>query len=271
MIHIAPLALAKLLAKLLLRALGKRSLAYARHLHASHRAYKHAERHEQNRLRDEEVIHSLAKQQRPARLHIGAGFNQLEGWINTDLEPEHAGCLTMDAGRPLPIESETLGHIFCEHLIEHLPRAQGVQLIAESFRCLVPGGRLRIATPDLSVYLSLFDRAASSKTGIDATDQPSEQFLKLYGRLLEDEPMTANKAINHVVRNWGHQFIWTKDELTGVLRSAGFVDISEHDIGQSEDSALRDVERHQLTVDGQVNQLETMVLEACKPKSLGER
>lgn len=261
MLRYALMSLIRILLKQLLKTAGPRAMAYAQHLRAAHRAYRHAERHEQNRLRDEAVIRSLANQQRPARLHIGAGFNQIQGWINTDLEPLSKDCLVMDAGRPLPIDDGCLGYVFCEHLIEHLPRAQGVQLIQEAYRCLQPGGRIRIATPDLAVYVSLF---------AGHIDSQSQSFLDLYGRLLQDEPMTANKALNHVVRNWGHQFIWTKDDLKAALLSAGFAQVTEHGVGQSNEPALRDLERHQLTVDGEVNQLETMVLEAVKRSNPGE-
>ncbi len=245
--------------------------AYARHMLGSHRAFWSAEQHETQRLKDAQRIHQLTGSGALQRLHIGAGFNVIANWINTDLYPLSDQCLVMDAGRPLPIDNEVLTHVFCEHLIEHLPRAQGVLMLQEIFRCLRPGGVLRIATPDLEHYLGLFEPSAKAG-GQSAVDQEhrTTHFLTRYGDLLQDRPMTPNKALNHVVRNWGHQFIWSKAELMAELGSIGFASIRAAEIGQSTDPVLQGLERHQLTVDGQVNQLETMVLEVLKPSNRGE-
>lgn len=234
------------------RALGVHDLA--RHLWRSLKAYQDAKEFERRRVRDADIIRRLAESRNKTKLHIGAGFNALDGWINTDLDPGETQNLIMDAGRPLPIQTQSLTHVFCEHLIEHLPQSQGVQLIYESYRCLVPNGKIRIATPNIEFYTGLF--------GVDAGNP---QFLSLYGEMLQDRPMTPTKAINHVMRNWGHKFIWSESELKGVLIAAGFKNVNREAIGLSSDPNLCHLERHQETVDDEVNRLETMVIEATKP------
>jgi len=44
--------------------------------------------------------------------------------------------------------------IFCAHLVEHLPYAQVIQLIRESWRILQPGGVIVLATPDVRTIFS---------------------------------------------------------------------------------------------------------------------
>lgn len=227
---------------------------YARHMWQSHKAYRASIADEKKRIQDSLEIEALCESDNNAKLHIGAGFNILTGWINTDAHPIHPDCRVMDAARQLPIGDQRLDYIFCEHLIEHLSHAQGVQLLAESYRCLRPKGILRIATPKLDHYLALFQE-----------DAQANEFLARYESLLADPPMTATKALNHAVRDWGHQFLWSDGELRAALHAAGFKDIRSQMIGQSEYAALRGLERHQETVDHEVNRLETMVLEAAKP------
>lgn len=48
--------------------------------------------------------------------------------------------------RGLPAGS--LGAIFCAHLIEHLQPSDAIELIAESYRVLAPGGRIMFVTPN---------------------------------------------------------------------------------------------------------------------------
>jgi O-antigen chain-terminating methyltransferase len=46
------------------------------------------------------------------------------------------------------VGSESLGGIFCAHVIEHLQPADAVELLRESYRVLQPGGRLLLITPN---------------------------------------------------------------------------------------------------------------------------
>ena len=54
-----------------------------------------------------------------------------------------------DVRKPLPFASFSADAIYASHILEHLYREQGEQLIRESFRVLVPGGIIRIVVPDL--------------------------------------------------------------------------------------------------------------------------
>jgi SAM-dependent methyltransferase len=51
-------------------------------------------------------------------------------------------------------DASSVDGIFCAHLVEHLPYDRVVELIAESFRVLRPGGRLVLATPDVRTLFS---------------------------------------------------------------------------------------------------------------------
>ena len=54
----------------------------------------------------------------------------------------------------LPFDDATVHAIFCEEVIEHFSLAEGRRLLKECWRILVPGGVLRLTTPDLGWFVS---------------------------------------------------------------------------------------------------------------------
>jgi SAM-dependent methyltransferase len=109
------------------------------------------------------------------KLQIGAGPNSLPGWLNSDIEPQKDQ-IYLDAAAVYPIPSESFDYIFAEQLIEHLSLEQGQTMLREWRRILRPGGKIRIATPDLTTFAKLFteeDRAepplfAAAGSGFEA-------------------------------------------------------------------------------------------------------
>lgn len=56
-------------------------------------------------------------------------------------------------------ESESLGGVFCAHVVEHLPPGALGRLIAEAYRVLRPGGKLALETPNpacLAIFATYF-------------------------------------------------------------------------------------------------------------------
>lgn len=49
----------------------------------------------------------------------------------------------------LPFASASTEYVYCSHLIEHFPPAEGRQLLQELFRVLRPGGVLHLTVPSL--------------------------------------------------------------------------------------------------------------------------
>jgi len=87
--------------------------------------------------------------------NIGAGAWIHNCWTNLDLPPQseafaaiQAPCIYHDlvANEKLPIESGTAAAFYCSHVVEHLPDTIVSQLFSECYRCLEPGGTLRLVT-----------------------------------------------------------------------------------------------------------------------------
>lgn len=173
------------------------------------------------------------------KLHLGGGYTALEGWLNSDLFPRNPGTVALDAAKPFFFKSGIFDYIFCEHLIEHLNYQQACHMLKECFRALKPGGRIRVCTPDLRAYISLF---APSKTGIQ------KQHLEWLGNNWLERQGTQQKtevfALNLLMHAWGHRFLYDFQTLKESLENAGFKDIVRYSPRESNDDNLKYVERH---------------------------
>ncbi len=138
------------------------------------------------------------------KLNIGCGDHPLEGWQNGDIAlPIGAGYL--DATKRFPFRDGEIDRIFSEHMIEHVPFAGGKAMLAECYRVLAPGGRIRISTPSLEFLHGLMWQPI----------EETERYVKWACRVFSPgAPVRAETVINNFVRAWGHQFIWSLYMLT---------------------------------------------------------
>jgi len=193
------------------------------------------------------------------KLHLGSGINLLDGWLTAAIAPQSREVLTFDLARPLPFPDETFDYAASEHFIEHLTLAEGSRLLGECFRILRSGGRVRIATPDLSRLLALY------------TSEPNDlqkKYVGWIGKKYFSKGIGYNPTLilNNMFYNWGHRSIYEPKLLAATMRNTGFIDITKHAVGESPDANLRGIEGHgHMPGAKDVNAYETMVLEGTKP------
>jgi predicted SAM-dependent methyltransferase len=165
--------------------------------------------------------------------------------------------LYLDATVRFPFNDKVFDHIMAEHMIEHIEYNAARVMLKECFRVLKPGGRVRLATPDLGVLLALY-----SKEKTDAQkgyiEWSSERFLPGV-RACKDVCV-----INNFFHSWGHLFLYDRETLAEALQSSGFHDIKFYKPGISEDPALRNLESHGRKITEEINQFETIVAEGSK-------
>jgi predicted SAM-dependent methyltransferase len=142
-------------------------------------------------------------------------------------------------------------------VIEHVPLIGGVNMLAEAFRILRPGGRIRISTPPLEAVMAIWK-------------QPELPEHRAYiqwhfDTWFADAPIhTAAVVANDFVRNWGHQFIYDEPTLRQTMEIAGFANVESYPIMNSGDPRLVGLENVERMPPGLL-QLFTMTLEGVKP------
>jgi predicted SAM-dependent methyltransferase len=120
----------------------------------------------------------------------------------------------LDVREPLPFEDGCVDWVYAEHLVEHVPLADGITWLAEVRRILAPGGVLRLTTPDLRRYAETYLSGGTMFTR-------HRRRLSLAG---VGPPMPARDAfmVNQMFYLWGHRWIYDLDELRYALCQAGF-------------------------------------------------
>ncbi|MCC6350833.1 MAG: methyltransferase domain-containing protein [Candidatus Eisenbacteria bacterium] len=193
------------------------------------------------------------------KLHLGAGPALLEGWLNTDLAPASACVAYLDVTKPFPLADASFDYVFSEHMIEHIRWPEGRFMLSECRRVLRPGGTLRVATPDLEMFVHLYGHQDDPR-GMRYVRWVTDRYLD------GQQPCRPSLVINNLFRSWGHQFLYDGDLLAMTLGEAGFARIRRACPGVSEHEALRGIESHgRLVGDEDMGAFETLVFEASRP------
>jgi predicted SAM-dependent methyltransferase len=205
------------------------------------------------------AIQSYLKSHPVRKLQIGAGANILDGWLNTNESKFSRNVIFLDATRPFPFEDHTFDYILSEHQFEHLTYHEGFLMLRECSRILKPGGKIRIATPDLEILTSL---SAPKKSELQ------QRYIRwiMDAYFPEIKMYQASFAINNAFRNWEHRFLYDRATLEHVMEEAGFINIARYISGESDDKVFRGIEYHGRAVESEeMNRFETMVLEGTRP------
>jgi predicted SAM-dependent methyltransferase len=191
-----------------------------------------------------------------AKLHLGCGWNELAGWLNTDHLPVRDSIIPLDVTQSFPFENESFCFIYTEHMIEHVTFAKCAFAISECFRILKKGGKIRISTPDLHFLFRLYS----------APDEPLHRnYMNWSASQFIPSAISASPAhvINNFVRNWGHTFIYDYHSLSELLASCGFSMIRRYSLNESDVDEFRSLENEKRMPSGFL-QLESLIVEAEK-------
>ena len=191
------------------------------------------------------------------KLQLGAGEFSNPGWLNTDIEPRE-GQAYLDATERFPLPNSSFQVVSSEQVIEHLSSEQGLNMMKESFRILVHGGKVRVATPNL---LKLADLLRDDKT----PEQMAYVRAKMDWHHWNTAPDPANVIVNLEMYEFGHRFVYTPKMLKSTLEAAGFTQIQQYESGESNDPALKGIEVRSHSNVRDIDRYETMVFEGVRP------
>lgn len=90
------------------------------------------------------------------KLHIGAGTDIKEGWVNHDVAELPGIDVVHDLGvYPWPWEDNSIDEIYMKDVLEHLPKT--IKVMEEIYRVCKPGAKIFIAVPYWNSYEAITD------------------------------------------------------------------------------------------------------------------
>ena len=188
------------------------------------------------------------------KVHLGCGPNIIESWLNFDYAPSNMLVVHFDARKQIPLESSSTDFIFCEHMIEHIPAASGINLLKECHRILKNGGVLRLSTPEITKICGLLtDESNFSREYIEWS---TKEFL-------HTEKSRAEYVVSNFFRDWGHELLYSKKLLVEIIDEIGFKEIKECKVRESDYFDLQNLENDGRMPKGFL-EFESLILEIKK-------
>jgi predicted SAM-dependent methyltransferase len=213
------------------------------------------------RLRRDRRIDEYLRTNNPCLLQLGTGSNPYEGWLNTDVADyrRRREVIYLDARKPFPLPTGSFDAVFSEHMLEHLTYQEGQSCLRESYRVLREGGRLRVATPSARQLTRLYR---------DDLSDLQRRYMDWSVSVFVDhaEAPLPGFVVNNMFYNFGHRFVYDDETLRLALETVGFRDVQQWPVGESDEPALRNLERHMRSA-AEFNAYETLILEARKPEA----
>lgn len=200
-------------------------------------------------VRHQLTVKELKRASTPANLRIGES-RKFTGWISTNYQVITRHFL--DATKPYG--SGVCKYVFADNVIEHLDFSAGEKLIECAWDALVPGGILRITTPDLDSIARKYLTGSQ-----EAVTQFAEDLVEH-----DLEIRSAPDLLRITFTKFGHEkgFIYDFQTLENLLKAKGFIEIKRFLPGDSADPNLRNLETRVKPSD----MWSQMAVEALKPK-----
>lgn len=143
------------------------------------------------------------------KVHLGPGQkNYLKGWINVDANIVTAKVdVWADLRHSLPFRNASVDCFYSHHVIEHLPNLKFH--FEEMFRCLKPGGHIRVGGPN----------------GDSAIHKFVTNHLEWFDDFPDKRESIGGRFENFIFCRQEHLTILTYSYLEELLTNAGFVDV----------------------------------------------
>jgi predicted SAM-dependent methyltransferase len=182
-------------------------------------------------IRQKRTLKKISMCKSPRKLIVGESY-PCDGWIITNYQ--------VFAGNFLDVtkrfaDSNSISNIYADNVIEHLDFDSAQLFMQNAYDAMLPGGSIRLATPDCFAIASAYIDQDQQKVKQVAIDLRQHN-LKI------DEPID----LLHVTFSaFGHHLGRIHDEntLTSLLMNAGFSNIERHLTSRSNNPIFQNLEK----------------------------
>lgn len=217
-------------------------------------------------------------------LNLGCGSVRPDGWINTDsslnahiqrlpligkslgkilhkVEYDNDNVVYMNLNKPWKYSGNSVDVVYASHLFEHLTLSAASLFMKEAYRCLKPGGVIRIVVPDLYQICKKYIDEYESNT----FPKESTEFV-MWAINMHREGQYGNPGFfKRMVYEWQgyphqHKYMYDSKSLSSLFTSFGFINLNLGKYGESKllNDLIKDVE-------GKTESYLSVYLEATKP------
>lgn len=140
-------------------------------------------------------------------INLGCGDTIHPQFVNVDWFPGPDIHYLRQIDRLPYLKTSSVDLLYASHCLEHFSFVRTAEILAEWFRVIKPGGRLRLSVPDFDKLLNIYEDQ----------DHDVHSIMK---QLMGGQTYSLNY----------HYTIFTRSYLTGLLKDAGFVTVSSWDL-----------------------------------------
>lgn len=220
------------------------------------------------------------------RVNLGCGQSPTPGWLNFDSSPsvllarvprvpailswtrgwllskEQLDFIAFirrnsiaygDVVKGLPLATSSCYVVYSSHVMEHLSPHEAKCFLMEIYRILAPGGIVRLAVPDLEIYIQSY-----------LSNPDADQLMRSLNIVPRDQPSRIRNWVSMLAGNRTlHQWVYNYASLGRALVDAGFLNPTKLRAGET---TIRDP--------GELNlrerAWESLYMEASKPVCISE-
>ena len=146
------------------------------------------------------------------KLHLGCWKRYIPGFVHVDIcDLPHIDYQHSVEKLPM-FRDDSVELIYASHVLEYFDREEAASVLAEWRRVLKPGGVLRLAIPNFSALIKVYERTGDLNNIVGP----------LYGRMLVE----CGEAQQRVIY---HRTVYDFPSLKRLLGKANFTDVHRYD------------------------------------------
>ncbi|MEO5995900.1 MAG: methyltransferase domain-containing protein [Chitinophagaceae bacterium] len=190
------------------------------------------------------------------KINLGCGAVRPKGWVNTDsslnaniqkipligkvitrnfsnVVYNDSNVVYMNLNRSWKHANDSIDVVYGSHVFEHLSSKAADLLLKESYRCLKPGGVIRLAVPDL--YKICKKYIADFENGQENAYEFIMWAINMHREGQYGPDINMAKKVVYEWQGYPHQhkFMYDERSLGTKLKNAGFTDILSLEYGVS--------------------------------------